>query len=290
MKTKFEGHVDLTPYIENADLSYIPSEEDVDESVKKALTKGKLVLTELGEDAEIQAGDVVLLHTESGLSKFNKAKVPVTVGAGLYDNELEQAIIGLKVGDCKTVAVKNTPVSVKILQIKRKIVPELTDELVEEQAIEDVHILTEYRKYYREKMMDSDIGRAMYEIMNKISDDYPVTEFDETDIATLGKLESDFYIELFQTERGVDLREDIPDSWKEDLHIKTLDEFIAMRHDWYQLKTHQSLLLLDILDLPCEGEYDPLLHYDAYSKMQMLMMKKLETELTRRKNHGKICA
>lgn len=290
MRTKLENHVDLTPYLDKADLSYIPSEADVDEGVRKALTKGELVLKELGENAEIQAGNVVLLHTESTLPKFNKACVTVTVGAGLYDKGLEQAIIGLKVGDCKVVTVKEMSVSVEVLQIKSRMVPELTDELVEKQGIEDIHTLSEYRKYYRNNMMDSAIGRAMYEILGKIAEDYPISEFDETDISILGQLEREFFIEVFQNEQGIDLRVDIPDDWKNDFHIKTLDEFIAKRYEWYKVKIHQSLLLLDILDIPCEGEYDPLLHYDAYSKLQAQMIKKLETELTGRKNYGKICA
>ncbi len=282
MKTTFTEHIDLLPYLEKIDLSNVPTQADVDEAVRKALLKGRQVLMPMGVGQGIEAGDVVTLAVRSQLPRFNKSAVPVTVGSGFYDKELEQALLGHHVGDSFTTLVKGTEVQVTVLEAKRRSVPTLKDEMVEELGIPDVHTLSQYRVYYQKQMMNTALGRVLYELMTAVSSDYPV-EVAQEDIEALGALEEAFYVDLFQKEKGVDLRKDVPQEWKENFGVHSLQEFIATRRDWYKTKAQQSLLLLSILGLPCEGENDPLSRYEAYSELQIKMMEKLEKELTGRK-------
>ena len=67
------------------------------------------------------------------------------------------------------------------------------------------------------------------------------------------------------------------------MNVHSLDDFIALRREWYQMKIRQGLIYLNILALPCEGKTDPLDHYEVLSELQMKMFDKIRMELERRK-------
>lgn len=65
-------------------------------------------------------GDVVEISSESEMAKFNKPSVMINVGKGLFDKVLETALVGMKKGEKKKVAVAGGKTSANIT-VKRVI-------------------------------------------------------------------------------------------------------------------------------------------------------------------------
>ena len=219
--------------------------------------------------------------------KFNKERVTVTLGRGLYNRDLENALIGRRAGETVSLTVQENDVSATILELKRKQAPEPTNEMVEALQAKDmqqrlIHTVAEYEAYVREEKTTETLATVNYYVVEAILKDYPVTEFDEEDIRVLGWLEKETFIKLFREQEGIDLTQQVPKSWEEDMGIHSLEEFIAMRREWYQMKIQQCLVFLNILGLPCEGRTDPLDHYEVLSELQDKMFDKIHAELERR--------
>lgn len=294
MKTKFpyEGKIDynayLDRYLEREDaVRRLPSEAELLELARKNIVKDQLVLAPVPEGECAQLGDTVTLATASSLPKFNKSRVTVSIGRGLYDRGLEEAVAGRRAGENFSVEVKDTPVQVSVLEIKRKTVPEPTDEMVQALQQKDYHnqlirTVAEYEAFVREEQTMQALSTVNYYVMEQILKDYPMEEYDQSDIQRLGELEREVLHKIVLEQEGTDLntlsREEMQERWLCD----SFDDFIKMRHDWYQMKIQQCLIYLNILGLPCEGKNDPLDHYEVLSELQMKMFDFIKAELERR--------
>lgn len=294
MNTSFPypGQIDfgryLDEYLQREDaIRRIPSEEELRELARKGIVREQLVLTSLPAEEAAREGDTAVLRTESAIPKFNKERVTVTLGRGLYNKELELALIGRRAGESVTVTVQEQPVRAEILELKRKQAPEPTDEMVQVLQVKDfqgnlIGTVADYYAYIRSTKTDEVLANINYYTMEKILADYPVADCAEEDIRILGELEKEVFIRLFREQEGIDLTKEVPKGWEEDMNVHSLEEFIAMRRDWYKMKIQQCLIFQNILGLPCEGKTDPLDHYEVLSELQGKMFEKIRTELERR--------
>lgn len=293
MKTKFPyDKIDYDKYfqryMERKDaIHFLPSSEELKELARKAIVKDHLVLQLLPAGAKAETGDTLTLKTESELPKFNKERVSVSIGRGLYDKGLEEALTGRQVGDCVSVLVKEKEVTATVLEIKRKTAPEPTDEMVRELQAKDYqnHLLTtvkEYEDFVAADKVTSILAEINYYCMTPLLEDYPMTGFEESDIEALGKLERDMFRGLFLKENGIDVDSATPEQMQELLQVNSMDEFISMRREWYQMKIHQCYVYLNILGLPCQGKTDPLDHYEVLSELQTMMFDKIQKMLAER--------
>ncbi len=142
---------------------------------------------------KVEKQDVVMLALESELAKFNKPTVPVTVGGGLFDAELEEQLIGHSVGESFTAKVQDKPVAVTIKKANRTIYPEPTDEMAaayaaEHEELAGIKTVEAYREhviqeYYKEGRRDAVYG-TMEEIMNYVLT-HSDWEFDEEELDAL---------------------------------------------------------------------------------------------------------
>ncbi len=82
--------------------------------------------------------DFVTVDMNSELTKYQKSDLALRVGRGLLNPELEQAIIGMRAGDKKTFSLPEGQVEVKIVAVRRRVLPELTDEVVRTWNIDGV--------------------------------------------------------------------------------------------------------------------------------------------------------
>lgn len=282
----FDAYLDQ--YLQREDaIRSIPSEAELKELARKGVVKDQLILVPLPEGSCAEPGDTLTLHTVSELPKFNKERVTVSIGRGLYDKGLEAVLVGKKAGESCTVTVKDKPVTATILEIKRKTAPEPTDEMVEAMQEKDyqgniIHTYAEYEAFICEGRIMGDLADINYYMMEAIIKDYPITEFSEEDIQILSDLERKMFHKLFLEEKGIDLYQMSKEEMQEMWHCDSFDDFIAMRYEWYKVKIHQCLIYLNLLGLPCEGKTDPLDHYEVLSELQTMMFDKIKTELTRR--------
>ncbi len=278
----------LDQYLQRDDaIRNIPSEAELKELARKSVVKGQLVLAPLPDDECAVLGDTLTLRTVSELPKFNKERVVVSIGRGLYDRSLEDALVDKRAGDCCDVTVKEKPVAATILEIRRKTAPEPTDEMVEALQEKDykdnvLHTYSEYEKFICEGKTMEALGSISYYIMGDILKDYPLTQFDEEDIRILGEMEAAMFRKLHRDEQGVDVDKLSKEEAQEIWHCDSFQDFIAMRREWYKMKIHQCLIYLNLLDLPCEGKTDPLDHYEVLSELQTIMFDKIKAELARR--------
>ena len=104
--------------------------------------------------AAVAAGDMVTLSLRSGTAKFNKDKIVVMVGKGLYSKELEEKLIGLEKGVSFTVTADGADVSGTVEQIIRTILPELTDESVAGFGMDGIATVTDLKGYCVDKQLD----------------------------------------------------------------------------------------------------------------------------------------
>ncbi len=294
MKTRFPyGKIDFQKYFDDYQqredaVQTLPSEEELRELARKGIVREQLVLSSVEPGEAAKEGDTLTLAVSSPLPKFNKERVKVTIGRGLYDKDLEAALVGLKQGEHCRVFIKETPVSAEILEIRRKTEPTPTDEMVKALAVKDfkgnpIETVEAYENFVMEERTSEAVSEVSYYMMEAIIKDYPVEHYEESDIARLGQLEQEFYEKIFLEQKGVDLSALSEEQFREELGVANMDEFLNMRHDWYQMKIHQCLILLNVLNLPCEGKTDPLDHYEVLSELTELFQQKIIEKLSDRR-------
>ena len=284
MKTQIHNKLDLRKYLDTLDPAGIPSDKEIDDAVMKRLTKSHIVLTELSAGEAVQAGDTVTLRLESALPKFNKAKLPVTVGTGLYDKELEAALVGKTVGESGTVAKNGETVAYEILSAKRKTVPAPTDAMAAEQGIEGADTVEKFRAHLAEEKISFAVGSMAGQIMQDMLQDAETDEPADEELDRLGELEAGFFKKIYLEEKGIDLDQLSPEEFQSNMGCGSFADFVAMRRDWYKVKVKQCLALGSALDVELTGRYDPMGTYDSLSNLQDELMKRVKEDLLRRKN------
>jgi len=295
MNTEFPyGRIDYASYfdryMEREDaVRRIPTPQELKELARKSIVREQLVLETQPQGTLAQEGDTLVLRTVSELPKFNKPRVTVTLGRGLYDRELEAMLVGLPAGGSVTATLRDKRVDAAILEIKRKVVPEPTDEMVRQLEVkndkrEPISTVAEYEAYIAEQKTSEALSTINYYVTEMILKDYPISEYDEEDIKILGQLERKTFRKLFLEENGVDVETATKEQMQELLHVDSMDDFIAVRREWYQVKIQQCCVYLNILELPCEGENDPLDHYEVLSELTQKMWDKIKTMLLERSN------
>lgn len=138
--TAYDYHnIDPAPYC----VPFVVDEEVLAESllsVRKKYAKFVSVQT-------IERGDFAVLSCKSEKPKFQKDSVNVCVGKNLYSKELEEKLIGLSAGASDVVVAEGEAVSVHIKEIRRSVLPELTDEFTASHFT-TVKTVAELKKWY----------------------------------------------------------------------------------------------------------------------------------------------
>lgn len=175
----------------------------------------------------VEQGDVVTLALESELPKFNKPLVPVTVGGGLYDAELEAQLTGLHRGDTAALTVQGKPVTVTVKDVRRTVYPAPTDEDVRAFAagsygMEGIETVEAYRAKLVKDFCDDQRSSAIYGTMQDIMN-YVLThsdwEFDEGEL-------NEFYAQSLEDLRD-QMRRDA-DMELDDMTDEQIKRFIGM--------------------------------------------------------------
>ncbi len=100
----------------------------------------------------IKKDDFVILNCSSNNPRFNKININVKIGLGLFNKELESKLVGSHLHECKEFIIQNDQVRVTIESIKRKELPELTNQNISSFHIEGVNTLEQLKeKIYTKK-------------------------------------------------------------------------------------------------------------------------------------------
>lgn len=180
----------------------------------------------------LEKGDVAVLSLESGLERFNRPSVFVTVGGGLFDRDFEEKLIGHTVGEVFEVTVKDVPVKVTVKQGSRTIFPEPTDEMVEAYAAEHdgydgITTVEQYRKAVADRYIEEQRNNALYAAMDAVYD-YVLThsdfEFDGEEIAGMIE-ESREEVKQQLKEDGMELENLTEEELQVHFGVSSLEEF-----------------------------------------------------------------
>ncbi len=163
-------------------LSTKVTKKDVDEEVKKVLSnKAENVI----KDSPAQVGDTVVIDFEGFVDDvaFEGGKAenyPLELGSKAFIPGFEDQLIGTKSNDevevkvtfpkdyQKDLAGKDATFKVKVHEVKEKVIPELTDELVEELEIENVKTKDEYLEHVKAELKDRKAKEAENHLVNTL--------------------------------------------------------------------------------------------------------------------------
>ncbi len=144
----------------------------------------------------VEAGDIVTLDSQSGRQKFNRKGLKLNVGKKLFDGEYEERLIGLKVGETARFTVGDDEVEVTVLESKRTVYPELTDEIVAEGMLReeynepDIKTVEQYLPRLHDDCAEVLIEEAQGDRMNELMKTVIAKsewQYDEEELASLLK-------------------------------------------------------------------------------------------------------
>ena len=239
-----------------ADYKKAPFERKItircpEEHIQKKLK----ALTRVGKQTvpaeTVQKGDTVVLALVSELPRFNRPMVPVAVGSGLYDAELEAQLLGHAAGDAFEAQVQGKPVAVTVKQASRVVFPEPDDAMAakyaEKEGIEGVKTLADFRRwaigeYCKEKREEAHYG-AMQACM-----DYVVAnsdwDFDETEISQFVAEELDYHRQMLKEEENLDFDTAGDADLKRFYGVENREQLMAMFRQGAEHRAAMSLVLI----------------------------------------------
>ena len=103
---------------------------------------------------DVEAGDMATIACRSSNPRFCRERITVRVGMGLYSRALEEALVGMRVGETRRVDVEGTDVEATVCACTRQVMPELTDELARRSGLPGVRTADDVREYCRFKQYD----------------------------------------------------------------------------------------------------------------------------------------
>lgn len=178
-KLKFTICVEVWPEVELGQYKGIEiekekvevSEQDVNESIERVLKQNAEL--EVVEDKPLEKGNTAVFDFEGSVDGvlFDGGKAEnysLEIGSGQFIPGFEDQMIGMNVNEEKVLKVKfpeqyqeaslagkAADFKVVLHEIKKKVMPELTDEFVKEELeIKDVETVDQYREYIKEKILN----------------------------------------------------------------------------------------------------------------------------------------
>ena len=171
-------------------------DKEVDDQIADLLNR-KADL-ELKEDGEVEDGDTTVIDFEGFLDgvAFEGGKgenYDLVIGSHSFIPGFEEQLIGMKAEETKDINVtfpedyhasdlkgKEAVFKVTVHEIKKKVLPELNDEFVAEQKIENVNTVEELRNYTKENLSKRKESEALNKAENDLMD--KLVEITESEI------------------------------------------------------------------------------------------------------------
>lgn len=124
--------ISLCDYSDFDITGFLPEFIVDEEKLAKDISRTKKSMASTVEGKVVCQDDMVQLCLKSELAKYNKDKVMVTVGKGIFSEELEDSLIGKELGETFTIHVEENDVTVTIQKITHYQLPELTEDKLRE--------------------------------------------------------------------------------------------------------------------------------------------------------------
>lgn len=135
----------------------VPKKE-VEEAMMQAAKRTTQILPVEGP---VQKGDIVIADFASENPGWQKKGAHVNVGMDFSGAEVEETLLGMKLGEEKQIKLEGNDVAVWVTGIRRLSVCSLTDADVAAMKIDDVDTVEEYRTYVFQKKLDRIKGNKL---------------------------------------------------------------------------------------------------------------------------------
>lgn len=188
------------------------------------------------------AGDQVTCRLVSDCPRFNKEKVRFVAGSGMFHQELEALAIGMKAGETRKTVLPEGGVALTVTGVMKRIIPELSDEMVEKLGLEGIRTLEEYRTYLLEQQKEKYLAEAVWEpylyLRKRVLED---TEFviDKADwlVSVNHRLDRS---RVLARQEGMVLEEMTAEQFAGRIPVKSYHELVAMLQNegWDTLLMH----------------------------------------------------
>ncbi len=175
-------------------------------------------------------GDQVMCRLASDCPRFQKEKVRFVAGSGMFHKELEELSIGMEAGETREAVLPEGKVSLTLVGVMNRVVPEPGDEMVEKLGLDGVHTVAEYRAYLLEQQKAAAFQEDSYDALNQLMRDViSGSEFvlDREDWAEAINRELDRCRTLCRQE-GMVLEEMTPEQFQGRIPVKSYHELVAM--------------------------------------------------------------
>lgn len=153
-------------------------------------------------------GDAAMCSLESENPRFHKPAVYIAIGSGMLPTAIEQALSGMVVDTEKTVEVDGQAVRIRLLSVKNKRLPELTDTWIAGMGMAGITTLDQFRtqliRQQREEQSKLDAYEAAQFVVAQVLQETEFILFKE-DWETVVNLELERHSELCRQE-GLDIK------------------------------------------------------------------------------------
>ena len=183
--------------------------------------------------AEAAAGDLAVCRMRSELPRFERPKLKLMLGSGMFRREIEEAAVGMKPGEEKTVTLPEGPVQLTLLEVSRQTVPEPDDGMVRALGLDGIGTVEEYRAHLREKLrLDAakELSREPLEqLICAVLDGSEFVLYPE-DWRRIVRQRLDRSRVLFRQE-GIEMERAAPEDFTGRIPVKSYHELVAMEQD-----------------------------------------------------------
>jgi FKBP-type peptidyl-prolyl cis-trans isomerase (trigger factor) len=234
-------NIDLQEIVEPFQLE----EADIDDEIERLRKKNAVSV----EAETVEAGDIVEISCKSESSRFNKDKVSLKVGLGLFSKQIESQLRGMKTGETASVSEKSGTVEVKILKVTRTVLPELTDKNVSKWGLEKVKNVAGLRSYIISSLKQqyiADVAESYAIYIQNLANEKSVFELDSEELEDQKKAGEKMALEMIKSQ-GFD-----PDTITEDeaqeILGKTKAEHIEFLKDSFVSSFKSGLVGLALME------------------------------------------
>ena len=191
---------------------------------------------------QVAPGDLVTCRLVSDCPRFHKDSLRFAVGSGMFHPVLENLAVGMSVGETQGVELPEGEVTLTVLEVTRRVVPEPTDEMAVKLGVEGVSDLASYRAYLTRQQKEKYLEEASYEPMQHLVKAVLAgTEFvlykEDWNAVIKQKLER---CQTLCRQEGLVLEEMTAEQFNGRIPVKSYHELVALLQDeaWDTLRMH----------------------------------------------------
>ncbi len=266
---------------EYKNLGYAPKEATVeDDEVAKQIDmilENKADL-EIKEDGVVESGDTAVIDYDGfkdgvAFAGGHGENYELVIGSNSFIPGFEDALIGMKSEETKEINLtfpkdyhaeelkgQDVVFKVTVHEIKRKVLPELNDELVKELDIKDVSTPDELKKYIHDTLFDSkkrqNENEALNAILDKVCDgakvDIPQVMIEDEIDQMLDELDRDFQNQGFSLDQYMKITSSTKDKLRENMKVDA-EKRVKLRLVLEEIAKLENIEVSDE-DVKCEIE------------------------------------